>query len=276
MQSVNIPTLVTSVLLAAAFSAGVTFALVTVVDPANNHVAPTNLPAAPVASKPAGQDGELKALGEELARLRDQMPASVDAGRIELRLADFAARLQRLERASSAPADRGKDDPADPTATPAPETADAVPPPSALDAAIEAVIERREEEQRAKAEAERAAQIEEGLKRTREWSSRIYELAINKMNTELGLSASQSDGLKNLLDWRLEQLMISRDQRIPRDERPDWNAVNTEYTRRMGDLLSPQQMQIYKEKDLGDFGRYQRELQQQSDGPGSGGNGRGR
>ena len=281
MNSVNIPTLVVSVLLAAAFAAGVTFALVTVMEPgANQPVRPSMQRTSDNGAEATANDewqGEFEALDAQLRQMRNEIPAGVDSAAIDRRLAELTARLQRLEQMVSAGRLPSGDNVPESTEGGAEVAPRVVPPAGELAMAIEAVIAQREEEQRLKAEAERNAQIEEGLQRQRDWMGQIYTIAVDKMSTELGLNGAQVDSLRGLLDWRMEQLMVSRDQRVPRDERPDWQTVNDEYARRMTSLLSPQQMQIYEEKKLGDFGVYQRDLQrQQNNDNGGGGSSRGR
>ncbi|MGE3854882.1 MAG: hypothetical protein AB7K09_24330 [Planctomycetota bacterium] len=274
MRSVNFTTFFASLLVASAFAAGATFAVVTMF-----------LPASPASNAPRVADSRTmsSAESEALARIEKRLAGLEGAPELDpngvggewnaVGVATVLERLRHLEDRLTVIEQRGERDvvarDGDTVAPGGPGSGAAQATPG-LPNNFDEMIDRRiqwlkEEEMRKAKEAQEKAMIE-NLERTREWYGKVYDKAIEVMNTELGMSAAQVDSMRDLLKWRGDELLKNSDPRVAQEDRKPWNEVNNEFTKRVSGLLSPQQLQVYKEKNLGDFNAIQRQLWQQDQG----------
>lgn len=117
----------------------------------------------------------------------------------------------------------------------------------------------KEENDRRETERRRDQQRLERMQQRAEWLTEVYNRASDRLQSELALTPHQTDNVKILLDWRKEQMMLVYDETIPNEQKPDWQAVNTNFDERIRTIINAQQYQIYKEKRLDNFNTYNRD-----------------
>jgi len=205
-----------------------------------------------------GNTTDMGDLGSKVAKVE----ADLDEARLEINdlsadLLKYQNRFDSLERKNSDLAKRNTNVPASTGAelskADVEKLASLSSDEKALYRAVDNVMKEREAEEERQRRAAREVRRQEQAERTQKWLNETYVEHLKKLVKELDLTGAQEVDIKAALDIRREgisKMYTQRNQDGDTGERVSWEEINKNYQEEVENILTQEQMKIYKEKKL--------------------------
>ncbi|TET35911.1 MAG: hypothetical protein E3J72_09740 [Planctomycetota bacterium] len=123
----------------------------------------------------------------------------------------------------------------------------------ALREAVDDVLKERRAAEERKRRENREEQRQQWASRTQEWLNETYTEHLKTLIKELDLTGTQEADIKVALDTRREgitKMYAQHGSDVEEGERVNWEDINKKYQEQLENILTQEQMKVYKEKNL--------------------------